>query len=453
MAACDEFYLHRDRRSASYLGSVGLDPKPVAVSWGRDAAGTGWGQICVLALANLTARFARRAAFSGPNSALRVKNPFGGTSLAEAVMSTLRSVDPCGTWGQRVTGVESYKIGVGRDAAPSDHYVAPAGWVAHVQENPNDLPRSQDNSADALGASLCACLASANSFKRSLGLNQSLFDGALSLWSLRYADFDPGPPLPDSIDLGRVLVAGAGAVANSLVYWLQYSPIRAKWDVVDGDHVELHNTNRAMLFTPGDAGWPAGPSKPKAMTLARYLQNATPHKAWVDELIRMGDRWDLIVPLANERNARMWIQRTRPPLALHATTSENWWTQLFRHRPARDRCLICQFPDGDRPSPECATATVNPPASGPTIPADAALPFLSSGAGLMLLSDLLRLGMGQLASSRPSVVTWDWFGSIESPRVWKQECDPQCTEWSTAAVRKKVNASSKWYDLDQSATT
>jgi len=64
----------------------------------------------------------------------------------------------------------------------------------------------------------------------------------------------------------RLLVVGAGAIANSLL------PRIARWDwegitLIDGDRVEERNLDRQELFAPVDIG------RPKSKVLAAWLRN------------------------------------------------------------------------------------------------------------------------------------------------------------------------------------
>lgn len=221
----------------------------------------------------------------------------------------------------------------------------------------DQLPRST-LASDALGAGMAACIGVANAYKVSLGLPQPLIRRTFSLWSFgRDNQALQGPPLV-ATDVGKVLMVGAGAVATALVYWFCFLPLSGQWDIVDHDEVQLDNTNRGLLFAAEDAGWENHLCRRKANVLAPQLEHAQPHDCWFDEFEMEGQRWDIILPLANERKVRGLLQTSRPPLMIHATTSPNWRTQLHRHRPGRDRCLACRLSDNDLPPPACATASL-----------------------------------------------------------------------------------------------
>jgi hypothetical protein len=190
-----------------------------------------------------------------------------------------------------------------------------------------------------------------------------------------------------------VLVIGAGAVTNALLYWTHQIGVTGVWDVVDGDISELHNTNRCLGMTAADAGWPNG--RPtgvagKKAVIASRLINARPHTDWYHDYLRThpSRRHDLVLPLANGHGVRAAIAARGEPILLHATTSPQWTAELHRHIPGRDDCPACRMPNADGPQFACSTGPPDPTSSDS---GDAALPFLSATAGLMLAISLLEL--------------------------------------------------------------
>ncbi len=448
----ERFYRERDRRTEAYIRGKGRPPRPVDLVWGDEAATSEWGQLSILSTINMLARFSRGGRLQGPDARMLIRSPFGGGWLRDTVETTARAIDPYGKWSLEPLTGSNFTLGIGQDSEPATFYGRADGWAAVVGPTPPTKSSSGPRRADLLGAGLCACLLSANAFKASFGLDQGAFTGRLSLWSSGL-DGDPGPELPIELDLGRVLIAGAGAVASGFAYWSRFLPFRAHWDVVDTDRVELHNTNRSLLFLPSDAGWGGSERAQKAAVLGGFLTDARPFVGRVDQILEGGQRWDLILVVANDYGARTWIQSSKPALGLAATTGADWTTQSFRYRPGRDRCLVCDFPETGSPKLECATATIRTPdVDDEGDSPDAALPFLSAAAGLMLVADLAKLSMGELAASPWHVATWDWFRGIGRPTQFAQSCDSECTRWGSPSVRRKVNRGTRWFDLDPEAS-
>ena len=447
---CREFYARRDQRTYAYLDEETLIPEPIAVSWTEQVVTTTSGQLLVLSLVNQLARFCRKASFNGPDAPLIAQTPFGGTRLIEAVLTMCRRIDPCGSWGTTPIAQPAYHICVGRGNNAADLYVGSSGWIAYATPTPDEIP-AVDELANPLGGAFAACLGAMNAFKASLHLNQRAFQGSLSLWNVgRDHNAQQGPTLRP-VQLGDVLLVGAGAVASALAYWMLNLPIQAHWDILDQDTIQLDNTNRSLLFTAADAGWPDTPGLRKADVLARYLRGAIAHSCWFDEFPTQGKRWDLVLPLANERNVRAALLATYPPLMIHATTSSNWQTQLHRHRPDHDRCIVCRLPDTNTPPPACAVGalqTLRPDVHQ----ADAALPFLSAAAGLLVAADLLRLEHSDYGTTYGNLITLDWSGDLRRPTIRQESCDPGCVRWGDPALRRALNQDTRWFALDTRAS-
>src|SRR5207302_1038153 len=101
----------------------------------------------------------------------------------------------------------------------------------------------------------------------------------------------------------------------------------------------------------------------------------------------------------------------------------------------------------------CAAAPLSVPEPGHQRPPDAALPFLSAAAGLLIAADLARLGLGGYESECGNLFTLDWFGDMGRPTVRHEQCQPGCPGWGNPAVRSILNASTRWYALDQEANS
>lgn len=258
------------------------------------------------------------------------------------------------------------------------------------------------------------------------------------------------------IDIGTALVIGAGAVAAALIYWArQLRTDGAAWDIIDADDAELHNTNRCMTMTAADAGWPDGTPSGAPVdkaTAAAWAIGATPHPHWYDQWLPQHDtgRHDLVLTLANGRGVRAAVAQRAEPLLLHATTSANWTAELHRRLPDRDDCPACRLPDTTQPTLDCAT--------GPTIPTqpdspDAALPFLSAAAGLLLAAALADLNDAAAVAGRFN--HWQLDLTFATPLLRARQHPPRdgCTHILSASIRHLVQADAprRWNILDSAA--
>ncbi len=126
-------------------------------------------------------------------------------------------------------------------------------------------------------------------------------------------------------------MVGAGAVAAALVYWLSAFGVGGDWTIIDRDVVALHNTNRGMIFTAADAGWPNGVPRRKAELLASFMPGSRWAEEWYHESKIAEEDHDVVLGLANEHDVRHWIASRNNTVTLHATTGVNWLSQLHRH--------------------------------------------------------------------------------------------------------------------------
>jgi hypothetical protein len=233
------------------------------------------------------------------------------------------------------------------------------------------------------GAFLAAVLGANLAIHRVLGQTE-LQPGTFSLWDYSRAGGRQGPASTESIDLGRVLQVGAGAVGSALDYFLAMAGFAGSWWIIDGDDVDVTNLNRQMLFVAKDAGFPDGVPANKAELAGKRLGGIVDYSGqWFGDDPEVVERqYDVILALANDRGVRQFLQGRQPTVLLHATTSPNWQAQLHRHVAGRDDCIACRLPPAP-PAFVCSTEEIETP-GGQSF--DAAIPPLSALAGLLLVS-------------------------------------------------------------------
>lgn len=454
MSDCETFYRERDRRTVSYMDEGVRTGERIVVAAGSRAAGSEEGQFLLLTLTNLLARIHRRIDFVLPDAdtALRRSPPFSDANeLATALLETAEVLDPCGEFRCRadLPAGDVHGVGVGRDAPVGlPWYVGAQGAVARLDQQSVPVDASYGEGT-LRGAGLAACLGAS-------GVFQSLHDVTvrprmLSVWNYQEGrDAALGPADLEPVDLGRVLMVGAGAVGSGLGYWLRAWGAGGSWTVVDGDRVELHNTNRSLLFTPKHAGWPGGERARKADVVARALPNAAPVSEWYDETDKVRDRsFDVILPLANERDVRGRLATRNAVVTVHATTGRDWVSQLHRHIQGVDDCLACRMvgvvPMDDRCS-EVKWERDGEEAGGG---GDAALPYLSAASGLMLATALQRLGRGELATLDANKWSWYFHSEREMTRSIRwPACGEECESTKPPSQRHSLVGDRKWRELD-----
>lgn len=442
---CEEFYRDRDARTGEYLGSGFVPRKTVAIHVGTTAGCSAVGQHLALSMTNLLARVHRRIHFavSADPCPVATKTFGTGTTLTDALVDLARSIDPCGVF---TVGSDPGDINIG--VAPDgpvkcDWYLGADRSLAHLARE--QVPVGSDVGS-MRGAALAACLGASAALKAEVGL--PIVPRTLSAWNYAEDDeADAGPAMLDPIDVGRVLVVGAGAVASALTYWLWRWGVCGEWTIVDADIVKLHNTNRGMLFLPRDAGWPTAQPKRKSELLATFLPNAEGVPAWYDEAAAIGDRqFDVVLLLANDRNVRHFVSHRNATVMLQATTGRNWLSQLHRHVAGQDDCPSCRLDDVKEPRFSCSTGATIPGPRGERN--DSALPFLSAASGLMLATLLQRLQAGALLDTGRNNWRWDFFSAHRMATAGRSACIEACRNWYSRSVRRQINAGSRWAHLD-----
>lgn len=444
-AEARRFYALRDRRTVEYHAATDA---AVGLWVGRDACRDGIGQQSILTLINMLARVHRKLVVALPDAALRVNDPiFPARTLREAVVALATATDPYITIEFADPVGDYAALGVGIEGVPADlpAYVGVLGATAlrAVQ------PRPFDHRGLTLGANMAACLAAASLFRQAHELPMCF--GGYSAWDLGATEVATGPDQLPPLDVGDVLVVGAGAVGSALAYFLRELDHLGRWLIVDRDVVAVHNLNRGLAMFASDAGWPVGPPRSKAH-VAGAVAGLEPRPYWYQELLDAGDSFvpDLILPLANGPGVRQAINQRGLPVLLHATTSPLWEAQLHRHIPTVDECIDCRLPDRQQPQFACSTARVSGPAE-PTPENDAALPFLSGAAGLLLLAGLYRLQLGELKNDPHNEWHLSFGGRFAFGSRKHKRCKPACRAVPAAPVRRAVNGATRWAALDHEA--
>jgi hypothetical protein len=439
--SADEFYALRDQRSAQIL-EADLAPiveTPVCILVGQDAAETREGQVCVLALVNMLARLHRRLRVVVPDTDLIARGLRSDDSgLPDAVEQLATAIDPFieirverRLDTAMVDGAITVGIGAGSPRG-LQLYLSADRAVALV------TPRSESFSPDAssvLGAGMAACLGARVILGCALG--QPVGYARISIWNFDQGEAaDPGPADLDPLDVGTTAVIGAGAVGSALAYWVAEIGHLGDWELVDKDITELHNTNRCMTLTAAHAGWPNGSPLPKARPAARLIGGEAVER-WYDDWLTLraadGTEPDLVLVLANEHGVRHLAGCRYEPILLHASTSSQWTAELHRQIAGLDDCIGCRFGDLDVPALACSEGRLDVPdqdgGDGFTTSArsaDAALPFLSGCAGLMLASALRQLELGLIRDHRHN----HWQLLLKSPQPsWvcrRRRCEPDC---------------------------
>lgn len=429
-------------RTLAYLPGFADDGRPVVVTIGEDAQ-TPTGHALTHCLINLLARAHRRIVVVGDlDRPLECASLFGYRTLRDATVGLAAAINPYieVTRAAAVPTERLISLGVGTDLA--ELQLGADGWVAILGHDAT----LGDTDASMIGAALAACLGSHAAFARLTGTGDARA-GRWSAWDYLTSSDGQGPALVGPLDVGRVLCAGAGAVASALAFFAAFFGIAGAWTVVDGDLVDVSNLNRQLAFLAADAGWSGRPSANKADLLSARLGPAARRSPeWYGVDARVVDaQYDVILALANEYGVREALAYRQSTVVLHATTSANWQAQVHRHVAGHDDCLPCRLP-GDTPKMRCSEGEVPTPAGASM---DAALPFLSATAGLMLLVELIRLARGRLLDTPHNYVAVEFNGpNVPAARRAIASCRPGCRTRLARHSRRSADAHSRWAYLD-----
>jgi hypothetical protein len=201
-----------------------------------------------------------------------------------------------------------------------------------------------------------------------------------------------------------------------------------------------------MLFTPGHSGWRGKVPLYKAVVASKYLPNSQAHTCLYHNCAEVKEtKFDLILALANEYDVRTRLAQRKCAITMHATTGENWLSELHRHILGKDDCLRCRTQDIKAPTFGCSTSNL-PTALESSAP-DAALPFLSAASGLMLATALHRLQHGDLKDGAINNWRWDFESSHKMASSGIRRCLDDCHITPPAPLRHKLNNGTRWAHL------
>ena len=428
-------------RTLAYLPAYADDQRPVVVRI-EDTADNEAAHVLALGLVNQLARAHSHLVFTGHiETTLKSANAFGGDTVGDAMTTLARAINPYINLATHAPADTQTTIAIGAGSTKCDLRVGCDGWCATFGNDTAVFERR----TSILGAMLASCLAAGFALHRLLGPTSSPV-GSYSLWNYGAAGAEQGPELPAKLDVGRVLQAGAGGVGAALNFWSVFIGLGGLWTICDGDDVDVSNLNRQLAFTAAHAGFADTPVN-KARRVAALLGPsaiADPH--WYGDTAAVTDAaYDVVLVLANERGVRAALQHRQPPLLLHATTSSNWEAQVHRHIAGRDDCVPCRT-GREAPKLACSTTTVDDHDN------DAALPFLSGAAGVLLLASLLRVQLDALDEGEANHWLLNLAEGEPDARVYLRRCETGCTSWGSEAVRRAGGARTRYAHLDRRAT-
>lgn len=397
LSSCDAklFYTERDARTATIADPTGLSRAAVKISIDSEEAETLAGQMTFLLLVNITARWCRSIVLDVPEMPLSPKMSFWGNgTLFDCALEMAQRADPFGSFRPDDGCLVSIEIHVGTQPSSKKPCIRGRGWQAEMGDG-SSIELLQNDLNNPLGPAIAACLGASVAFREALGHARICSRAKVSLWNLQHDSYAIDGPSLASLDLGRVLLLGTGAVGGAMAFLFPFLPVRfSSLVLMDPDPVDCSNLNRVPIFFADQLGFS------KVTVVHDYLLlagiSSTPIDKWFDEAIEDGlslQDFDIVIPVANENGVRNAVQRNYPPLMIHGTTGPDWDAFFGRHIPLCDDCLGCRFPK-HAAVPLCSQGTLDPMASADEgLRITGALPFLSLAAGTMALAELTKLSV------------------------------------------------------------
>ncbi|MEW6105132.1 MAG: ThiF family adenylyltransferase [Bacillota bacterium] len=290
-----------------------------------------------------------------------------GDDFAETLVDFLGSI---GTLTE-VTRVEQVReaesiLALGPVPVPSDRaatcYFESVGWVAHLTRRAETLVEPWQGSSP-IGAFLAGGLVAAEAVKHtllritSIPTVQVVTDELwFSAWDYRWRHQTMpgnGPDLPDTLDVGRITVAGVGSGGMATIMALaSCRMLRGTISLVDPDEVTSSNLDRL----PGALLRHATTRAPKVDVAAQILEGKGAEliplaEAWnkVNRQLRHLGMLQCVVSTVDNAPARWEIQADLPRDILDAATNQSGEFFLTRVRFGQTCCLGCIYePDPSR---------------------------------------------------------------------------------------------------------
>jgi hypothetical protein len=198
----------------------------------------------------------------------------------------------------------------------------------------------------AAGILLAACYACALALKAFLGDAIPFASPDTVTVDLNELYPDDVSRLGERVNIGPMVIAGAGAIGNGLIYGLNQFDVTGRIDIADDDNVSRGNLQRCLLFDESNIG--ANKAEALCTTAAPLLLAASliPHPHRVERLSDSKDpKWlPRLAVAVDSRLARRRLQSEMAGEVFDASTTGVEEVVLHYHRePNTGSCLSCLY--------------------------------------------------------------------------------------------------------------
>jgi len=393
----EEWYKQRDDRTLRVDGVKGFDNFSIGIIVDPSESEQYSVQVTALVCVNTLSRWCKSICIQ-PIQQKSIAPSSIGLDFCKVLLDTMINSDPYGNFQVKQFNDSDVDLIIyvgGTTAQPQRSIIVKgSGWLAGIS-NSKSLQALRDDNTNPVGPSFAASLASAYAFNAAISKVYPDVDARwYSLLDFTVSDSPShnNPPIDNNYHFGKILQVGCGAVGSSLDYLFSLMKLHADLSIADFDSVEPPNCSSSLSFTAWDSV--TTPLTKKVDVCDRVMKSGgIIAKVFPDPFgaeIYSAVKPDLILCLANEQAIWPAIQYNYPPLVYHATTTPNWGINFGRHIPIKEWCIVCRFGITDyKFKPVCSTAVVEVEEKKIL----GVLPFLSPGAAIITLAELLKLSL------------------------------------------------------------
>lgn len=261
---------------------------------------------------------------------------FGDATTAARFRALARSINPLVEFDDRPEAATA-TVSLVTDAHAGSLVVGSSGWSTFVG---SAIPEPRVSCPNVFAAAAAAAFAAAAIFRRAvLGQSEAFEPFQYNLLSTVGVDNALGSLGP--VDLGRVLLAGVGAVGNAAIWCLARVPqLRGKVWVIDPDAVELSNLQRYVLTTDADVGMDKTALAYRALRETGLRLHEL--RGRLGQSTVPADIEHVLVTVDNP-NGRRVAQAVLPLLVVNGWTSESGLGASWHDFRAGAACLSCLY--------------------------------------------------------------------------------------------------------------
>lgn len=316
----------------------------LGIAFGPDAVFSGEG----LALLDLLVRLAARL-----YPALTLLAVAGAEGLAHDLTALARDINPA---IEIDTGEPAVTIAVGSVTPRTTGaviYAGSDGWDGSVS---TERPCSIGTTSNPFGGGAAACLALANVFRKVFLGADAPADRNLTLSVLdRVAVPSTSQPQTGGVDLGEVVLVGAGAIGNGALWALGRTGASGRIHIVDHEQVDLSNLQRYVLASRTDEG--AVKADLGARNVPEALQPDPHAHTWAGFVAGAGYNWPRVLVALDSATDRRAVQATLPKWIANAWTQPGDLGLSIHPALQAGACLACLYlPSGQVPSEDALIA-------------------------------------------------------------------------------------------------